>query len=71
MKHAIKWALALICASSLTSCGAITPADKLTHDEIAPAHAAYVQADPVLTAEQKQRRLDLLESWRVRVGGAK
>jgi hypothetical protein len=48
-----------------------TEAEKSTHDVVAPAHRAYVEADPLLDAGAKQRRLDLLESWRVRVGGAK
>lgn len=49
-----------------------TPAERATYDAIAPAHAAYVQNDANLTAQEKQRRLDLLESWRLRVvGGAK
>jgi hypothetical protein len=59
--------LGLLCLPSCT----VTPADVSTYQQIGPAHAAYVQADPALTAEQKQRRLDLVESWRIRVGGAK
>ncbi len=59
--------LGLLCLPSCT----ITPADLSTYEQIGPAHVASVQADPTLTAEQKQRRVDLVESWRIRVGGAK
>lgn len=45
-------------------------ADRLTYEAVAPAHAAYVQADPQLTPDQKQARLDLLQSWRFRVEAA-
>ncbi len=47
-----------------------TQAEQLTYQAIAPAHAAYVLADPMLDPMAKQRRLDLLEAWRVRVGVA-
>jgi len=38
-----------------------------TYNAIAPEYSAYVEADPALTAEQKQRRLDTVETWRRRV----
>jgi hypothetical protein len=48
-----------------------TEADRKTYESIAPAHARYVMDDPNLAADAKQRRLDLLEAWRIRVGVAK
>lgn len=47
-----------------------TEAEKLTYEAIAPAHAAYVVHDQALDPLAKQRRLDLLEAWRIRVGVA-
>lgn len=55
---------------SLTSCTVPpTQAELLTYEAIAPAHAQYVSQDPNLSPDAKQRRLDLLEAWRIRVGG--
>lgn len=48
-----------------------TEAELATYQAVAPDHRAYVEADTKLDVQQKQRRLDLLESWRIRVGGAK
>lgn len=46
-------------------------AEMLTYQAIAPDHAIYVQQDLNLPPDAKQRRLDLLEAWRIRVGGGK
>lgn len=62
MKRTVLAALAL-----LTAC-TTTPAERATYDAIAPAHAVYVQNDPTLSAEQVQRRLDMLKAWGIRVG---
>lgn len=48
-----------------------TQAELLTFQAIAPDHAVYVQQDVNLPPDAKQRRLDLLEAWRIRVGGQK
>lgn len=48
-----------------------TQAEQATYQAIEPAHRAYVEADTTLDAAAKQRRLDLLESWRIRAGVAK
>lgn len=48
-----------------------TQAELLTYQAVAPAHATYVRADPNLDDLAKQRRLDLLEAWRIRVGAPK
>lgn len=62
MKQTVLAALAF-----LTAC-TTTPAERATYDAIAPAHAAYVQNDPTLSAEQVRRRLDMLQAWGIRVG---
>jgi len=59
--------LLLVCGG----CVAPTEAEKMTYNVIAPAHAAYVAADPSMSALQKQARLDLLETWRIAVGAPK
>ena len=61
--------LLLVTFFALPSCAPLTPAERATYDAIAPEYAAYVQVDPNLAPDQKQRRLGLLESWRIRVGG--
>lgn len=61
--------LAAFLLFALPSCAPITPAERATYDAIAPEHATYVQNDPNLAPDQKQRRLNLLEAWRIRVGG--
>jgi len=65
MKHTVtKWALIALLA--LASCQA-TPAEVATYEAIGPLLTAYVEADPVLTPLERQRRLDLVTSWGVRV----
>jgi hypothetical protein len=59
---------------ALLSCSCVLPptqAEQMTYQAVAPAHAAYVIADPALDPMARQRRLDLLEAWRIRVGVAK
>lgn len=46
-------------------------AEQATYQAIAPAHRAYVEADATLDPAAKQRRVDLLEAWRIRAGVAK
>lgn len=50
--------------------GCVPPsiAEKATYNAIAPAHRAYVEADTSLDVQQKQRRFDLLATWRIAVG---
>lgn len=45
-------------------------ADRDTYDVIAPAHREYVENDPNMTPEQKDRRLRLLDSWEERIKAA-
>lgn len=58
---------ALILAAGLSSCGTPTQtyyeADWAIFQAIAPEYRSYVQSDPSLTAEQKQRRLDTTKVW--------
>ncbi len=61
----------LLCAMLLSGCVGPTGAEKATYETIAPEHRAYVEADETLNAGQKQRRFDLLESWRIAVGAEK
>lgn len=42
-------------------------ADRLTHNAIAGDYAAYVGSDASLSAEEKQRRQALLDSWEARI----
>lgn len=51
--------------------GGATPAEVATYEAIAPDYSAYVQADPELSAEERERRMRTVESWRLRVGAAK
>ena len=52
---------------AFASCTA-TPAELATYDAIAPEYRAYVTADASLSVEQKQRRLDHLHAWAIRLG---
>ena len=64
-------AIAVILALLLLTGCALPPtqAELATYQAVAPEHRAYVENDQKLDVLQKQRRLDLLESWRIRVGG--
>jgi hypothetical protein len=42
-------------------------ADRATYDAVAPEYAAYVAADPKLTAEQRDRRNRTVEMWKLRL----
>lgn len=61
--------LALV--SACTPMGAYVEADAITYEAIAPAHAAYIEADAALTPAQRARRLRTLETWRIRVQAAR
>lgn len=64
-------ALCLILLFCVACIGGPSSAELATYNTIAPDHKVYVENDPMLDAAQKAARLDLLESWRIRVGGAK
>jgi hypothetical protein len=42
-------------------------ADRATYEAVAPEFTAYVQQDATLTPEQRQRRQNTVETWRVRL----
>jgi uncharacterized lipoprotein YajG len=60
----------LLLASCATPSTLHVVADRATHDAIAPDHRSYVLADPTLTQEQRDRRLLVLETWRIRLEAA-
>ena len=68
MKTTIAFVLLLLCASCA---GGATPAELATYESIAPEYQSYVDADPKLSQEEKQRRFNTIETWRLRVGGGK
>lgn len=48
-----------------------TEAERATFDAVAPEYRAYVEADATLAPDAKQRRLDTVQTWAIRVGRAK
>lgn len=60
--------LALAAAFSLASCQLTTEAEKATCDSVSPKYGSYVEADPLLTDEDKARTHRLIRTWRMRVG---
>jgi hypothetical protein len=42
-------------------------ADRATFDVVAPAHEKYLKSDSSLSGEERERRLRLLDSWRLRI----
>jgi len=64
-------ALALLVALSCGSCAgpadAYVAADLATFEAVAPAHRAYLEADVTLDAEQRARRLAVLDTWWLRL----
>jgi hypothetical protein len=68
MKRTCSVLLLLLAGSCV---GGATPAEIATYDAIAPEYASYVQADMALSTEQKQRRFNTIETWRLRVGVSK
>ena len=63
--------LTLLCMLALASCVSPNAADEARYKVIGPEYRAYVEADPALDATQKQRRLDLVEAWRMSVEAGK
>lgn len=56
----------------VATAGCVLPpsaAELHTYHAVAPEYRAYVEADPTLPPDAKQRRYDMLEAWRLRVGG--
>lgn len=69
MKHLKFLVLALVALAF--SCATPAEADQATFTAVAPEYLRYVQADQSLSLEQKQRRIDTVESWRSRAFAAK
>lgn len=44
-----------------------TEAERKTYEAVAPEYRAYVENDAAMPEDAKQRRFDLIESWRIRV----
>jgi hypothetical protein len=70
-------ALGALAASSSGGCAALTgpggpyvAADRATFDAVAPEYRAYVDHDPALDAEQRQRRHRTIDLWRLRIDDA-
>jgi hypothetical protein len=68
--------LALLCVAAVSCCGcpavseSYLKADKATFDAITPEYLRYVEADPALDQEKKDRRKRTVESWRLRLDKA-
>ena len=64
----------IACGLLLASCGtpgaAYVKADRETFNAVAPDFQVYVLADPLLSQEQKDRRLLTIETWRKRLEAA-
>ena len=67
----MKKIIASFAVLACTSCCTPAPAELATYEALSPAYLRYVEADEALTEEQKVARRDLIESWRIRVGGEK
>lgn len=61
---ALFFLLAVFAFCACTPVQSYVQADRAIYDAVAPAHRAYVTADPALSAEQKDRRFRTLEEWR-------
>jgi hypothetical protein len=55
------------CAQLSAPTPAFVTADQATYSAIAPEYSAYVAADASLTPEQKQRRVDTVATWNLRL----
>ena len=66
--------LGLFVAAVLSGCSGLhsnyVSADRLTYEAVAPEYLDYLEADPDLSTEERDRRLRTLESWEARVVAA-
>lgn len=51
----------------MSGCCGPSDAERRTCRVVGAEYLRYVDADPALSAEQKQDRVDLVQSWRMRV----
>ena len=69
--HRLRWPILLLllaCCALLPSCAGgpdptFVAASRAAHDAIAPEYLHYVDADPALTPEQRQRRHATVDRW--------
>jgi hypothetical protein len=59
-----------ICGSGCSEFSEYVAADKATFEAISPEYLEYLQKDAALDDEQKERRKNLVETWRMRIEGA-
>jgi hypothetical protein len=50
-----------------SGCESTSEAEKLTYRAIAPEYSAYVASDTKLDQEQKDRRINTINSWKLRL----
>lgn len=67
MKHALPLLLLFVvgCASQVPADW--VAADRATYEAVVPEYTAYVQQDGTLSMEQRQRRQNTIDTWRVRL----
>lgn len=70
-----KLAAVIFLAAAFSGCKCVqadyVDSDDATRGSIAPEYKAYVEADAKLDADQKARRLRLLDSWEKRIRDAR
>lgn len=64
--------LVLLCVVTVSCLGCAVSesyrkADQATFDAVAPEYRAYVEADPNLNQDQKERRKRTLATWKLRI----
>ena len=59
--------LLVVLASCAGTAKQYVEADKATYDIVALDYASYVNSDPKLDQEQKDRRIRLLDTWKLRI----
>jgi hypothetical protein len=59
-----------LCATGCALNQEYVKADRLTYEAVAPAYLKYLDADPALDQEQKDRRKRTVETWKLRISKA-
>ena len=59
--------LALVVGGGCSVPAEYVEADQKTYDVVAPRYTKYVEADPVLTKEEKERALRTVATWKLRI----
>lgn len=59
-----------LCATGCALNKEYVKADRLTYEAIAPAYLKYIDADPALDQEQKDRRKRTVATWKLRLDKA-